>query len=89
MVARATEQQRAQEKGRRMSEGHLLTDAERERFIRYLRGSADSSKQLLKAMGSVPWMELVSKKYKTEIACFEFVARWMENAASTTIGAGS
>lgn len=75
-------QQAFEEVASPVNEGHLLTDAEKNRFLRYLLENIESSRLILRNGGGK--FADIANKLRTEIAHFQFVANYLMDAESVT-----
>jgi hypothetical protein len=69
-----------------MNESRLLTQSERERFVRWLRDEAHSSKILADQAGKLPGMEALAKRLRAEAMAAEVVASKLESTSEEVIG---
>jgi hypothetical protein len=69
-----------------MNESRLLTQSERERFVRWLRDEAHSSKILADQASKLPGMEAVIRRLGVEAMAAEIVASKLESTSEEVIG---
>ena len=63
----------------------LLTNKERSKFIIYLKGNIETSRQLIEQMGKLPMGEMLIKLERTKIAGWMIVVADLESIESFEI----